>query len=273
MTRGKWLPAFCVAAMVLTAAPAWAQRERGGGDSGGSSGGDRTGTAVDRSSPAPSSDSGSGARSSGDSGDSGAGRAAPRGSDRAAGSPGASGRSAGSGERASDPSQRGGPTYTRPRDGRNPTGTAVDRQYPYGGGGSGANVYYYPSPGYYGRYYYPGYAFGLGYLYDPGWYDPYYYGGGGYGPGYYSGGGSSSYGYGPTGSLRLKLRPRDAQVYVDGYFVGLVDNFDGVFQKLSIDAGGHRIEVRAPGYETTSFDVLITPGETVTYKGDMRRVP
>ena len=42
-----------------------------------------------------------------------------------------------------------------------------------------------------GGYYYPGYAFGLGYFYDPSWYDPYCYGGlygGGYG-GYYGSGG------------------------------------------------------------------------------------
>ena len=32
--------------------------------------------------------------------------------------------------------------------------------------------------------------------------------------------GVSSYGRGPVGSLRLKIKPRDAQVYVDGYFVG-----------------------------------------------------
>jgi hypothetical protein len=49
----------------------------------------------------------------------------------------------------------------------------------------------------------------------------------------------------------------------------VVDDFDGMFQKLGIDAGGHRVEIRAPGHETISFDVLITPGETVTYKGEL----
>ena len=155
---------------------------------------------------------------------------------------------------------------------------------PYTGGGAGG-LYTYPTyygySNYYSRYYFPGYAFGLGAFYDPGWYDPYYYGGyygggyggsygGGYGGGYQGGYGSSSYGRGPTGALRLKIKPRDAQVYVDGYFVGVVDDFDGVFQKLGIDAGGHRIEIKAPGHETISFDVLITPNETVTYKGELR---
>ena len=153
----------------------------------------------------------------------------------------------------------------------------------YGGGGNGSIGYY---PVYYPSYY-PGYAFGLGF-YDFGWYDPYYYGGyypgayggGGYGGGYPGGGyqaggygtGTSSYGRGPTGSLRLKIKPREAQVYVDGYFVGVIDEFDGAFQKLGIDAGSHRVEIKAPGHEPVSVEVLITPGETVTYKGELRRI-
>ena len=52
-----------------------------------------------------------------------------------------------------------------------------------------------------------------------------------------------------TGSLRLKIKPREAQVYVDGYLVGNVDSFDGRFQKLGIESGGHRIELKADGYE------------------------
>ncbi len=101
----------------------------------------------------------------------------------------------------------------------------------------------------------------------------YGYGGGGYGGGgYYGGSGSSSnYARGETGSLRLKIKPREAQVFVDGYFVGDVDNFDGMFQKLGIDAGGHRIEIRAEGYEPIQFEVLLTPGEAVTYKGELKR--
>jgi hypothetical protein len=100
-----------------------------------------------------------------------------------------------------------------------------------------------------------------------------YYGGapGGYASGY-QGTGSSSYGGEPQGSLRLKIKPREGQVYVDGFFVGAVDDFDGTFQKLNIDAGGHRIEIKSPGHETISFEVLIQPNETVTYKGELPRI-
>ena len=68
----------------------------------------------------------------------------------------------------------------------------------------------------------------------------------------------------------MKVNPRDAQVYVDGYFTGLVDDYDGFFQRLTIDSGPHRIEIRKPGFATLSFDVRIPPDETVTYRGELQ---
>jgi hypothetical protein len=101
------------------------------------------------------------------------------------------------------------------------------------------------------------------------------YGYGGYGGSPYYGGGGGGYyqsrGY-DTGSLRLKVGPRDAKVYVDGYFVGIVDSFDGVFQKLAVEAGTHRVEIRADGYEPAQFEIMVTPGETITYKGELKRI-
>jgi hypothetical protein len=178
----------------------------------------------------------------------------------------------GSSDRVSAPAERAVPTYSRPREGRNVTGRAVDRQVPpfRDGDRYRVNPYFYG----YSRYYAPVYGFGLGYyMYDPFWFDPYYdpyYSGGG---GYYGGGGGYSYrAFRDTGSLRLKIKPRDAKVYIDGYYVGVVDSFDGLFQKLGVDSGAHRVEIRAEGFEPLQFEVLITPGETVTYKGELTRV-
>jgi hypothetical protein len=70
--------------------------------------------------------------------------------------------------------------------------------------------------------------------------------------------------------LRIDLPQRDAEVFVDGYFVGTVDNFDGAFQQANLEAGPHRIEIRDPGFETISFDVKIEPGRTITYRTAMR---
>ena len=72
-------------------------------------------------------------------------------------------------------------------------------------------IYGYRYPGYYGSSFYPGFAFGLGYFYDPSWYDPYYYGGlygGGYG-GYYGSGDSG-------GAIRAPIRaPAAARMAAD----------------------------------------------------------
>ncbi len=74
-----------------------------------------------------------------------------------------------------------------------------------------------------------------------------------------------------TGAVRLKVKPEDASVYVDGYYVGLVDDFDGAFQRLRLEPGQHHMEVRLPDYDDLSFDVLIQPGQTTTYHGTMHR--
>ena len=230
------------------------------------------------------------------SGSESSGRAVPRSESGGGGSAGSNSGSTSSTNASSgsesQPSQghsRAVPANSRPRDGRNQTGTAVDRTSPPYTGGGGHYPYYPYYPGYgfiydpfYSYYYSPyyrgygywnpwGYGYGLGYFS----YDPYLFGGIG-DPGYYGGGGSSGGGsyiqrYQGAGSLRLKIKPADAQVYIDGYYVGVVDSFDGVFQKLNVDAGPHRVELKAEGYETTDFEVVVTPGDTITYKGDMKR--
>ena len=68
------------------------------------------------------------------------------------------------------------------------------------------------------------------------------------------------------------MKPEHGQVYVDGYYVGEVDSFDGVFQKLALETGTHRVEIRAEGYETVQFEVMVIRGETVTYKGELKRM-
>ena len=97
---------------------------------------------------------------------------------------------------------------------------------------------------------------------------------------YYGSGGVYPYGYTPRGyydpipgrlygGLRITDAPHEAQVFADGYYVGIVDDFDGVFQHLNLEAGPHRIEVRLPGYDDDIvFDVVIQPGRTVTYRAD-----
>ena len=77
---------------------------------------------------------------------------------------------------------------------------------------------------------------------------------------------------GPTGAIRLKVTPRDAAVYVDGYYAGIVDDFDGHFQHLNLTSGPHHIEISASGYEALAFDVDIQAHHTTEYRGTLQRV-
>ena len=252
-----------------------AARSGGGRTSGGgqASGGRDTRSGGERRAPAPNSgasSSGSGGRAV-QRGTSGTGRQA--GTVRAEGNP----------DRARQDSPRAVPVppYSRPRDGNRRIGDAVPRTQGRplpGRGGAYARGGY--SGGYYGGFYPLGFG-GLGFGYSDHWsgyYDP--WGGGYYGPwdggdaGYYPPygyGSGSNYNY--EGSLRLRVEPRDASVLVDGYYVGTVDDFDGVFQRLYVEAGPHRIEIRAPGHEPLTFDVRLDPGRVATYTGELVRLP
>ncbi len=117
-----------------------------------------------------------------------------------------------------------------------------------------------------------GFSYGgnYGYGYGSYGYGPYGYGPYGYGPYGYGQvgpfGGSTTF---DTGSVRLRIRPRDAQVFVDGYFAGYVDDFDGNFQSLRLEQGGHKLEVRMPGFETLQLDVHVQPNRTITLREDL----
>jgi hypothetical protein len=154
-------------------------------------------------------------------------------------------------------------------------------RYPYGPYGSYYDGFlYYPYP--YDPFPLYGYgAFGLGSFYFYGGYGGYgafssgYYGdfSSGYGGGYGSSSSSdrSAPSTGPKGGLKLKVSPVDAEVYVDGYYIGRVDDYNGAFQRLDLTAGVHRVELRAKGYQQVSFEVAIEPRDTVAYHGAMQR--
>jgi hypothetical protein len=75
------------------------------------------------------------------------------------------------------------------------------------------------------------------------------------------------------GAVRLKIRPREAQVFVDGNYAGLVDDFDGTFQSLRMEQGGHKIEIHMPGFEDLEMDVHVQPGRTITLSETLRPRP
>jgi len=73
------------------------------------------------------------------------------------------------------------------------------------------------------------------------------------------------------GGVSFEISPDDAFVYVDGNYAGIVRDFDGTDQPLTLAGGSHRIELQAPGYEPMTIDVTVQPGQVIPYRGDMRR--
>jgi hypothetical protein len=137
--------------------------------------------------------------------------------------------------------------------------------------------YYYPYS-YYGYGYRPGFSLGLsfGYPYPYGYYGygyPYGYGYsyGGYYPVGYAGYGYGGYAprYDAYGGIRIQGAPRNAEVYVDGGYAGIVDDYDGVFQRLDLEPGSHEIEIRSASRPIV-YDVNVTPGQTVTIHANVR---
>jgi hypothetical protein len=122
-----------------------------------------------------------------------------------------------------------------------------------------------------------GFSFGYPFYYPfyspfyAGWYPYWGYGGPYYPPyyGYYGGGG---YYYGWS-SARIEVKPRNAQVYLDGYYVGLVDQFDGTFQRLDLPPGEHEITVYDKAYHTFRQKTLFRPGETYHFKAILEPIP
>ena len=75
--------------------------------------------------------------------------------------------------------------------------------------------------------------------------------------------------YSTHASIRLLVEPREAEVYVDGYYAGVVDDFDGIFQRLHVTPGRHDITLRLPGFQTWSIEVYATPDRTINVHHDL----
>ncbi len=120
-----------------------------------------------------------------------------------------------------------------------------------------------------GHHYRHGYGHGYGYGYGHGYYG-HGYGYGGYGP----------YGYGGyvsnDGAVRIEVGPKslrdEAQVYVNEAHVGVVDDFDGFFQRLSLTPGEYDIEIRLDGYQTLKQRIFVRRGSTYKIRESLKPI-
>lgn len=66
-----------------------------------------------------------------------------------------------------------------------------------------------------------------------------------------------------AGVLGLRIQPAHAQVFIDGVYAGTAADFA---KGRPVEAGPHRIEIRADGYETHAFDRRVIAGEASLYR-------
>jgi hypothetical protein len=71
------------------------------------------------------------------------------------------------------------------------------------------------------------------------------------------------------GRLNLDVSPASAQVLVDGFYEGTVGDFQD--RGMWLQAGPRRIELRADGHESVTFDVRIEEDRTVEYRRNLAR--
>jgi hypothetical protein len=98
----------------------------------------------------------------------------------------------------------------------------------------------------------------------PTWYDPYY----------------DLYPYSSSYSLRaaprlayggvsFEMDPANAEVWVDGNYVGLVADFGPTEAPLTLASGQHHIEIGAEGFQPMIFDITVVPGQVIPYRGSL----
>jgi hypothetical protein len=110
--------------------------------------------------------------------------------------------------------------------------------------------------------------YGYPYYYSPfwlGWYGPQY------GPYPYPPYPRYGY-YEPAAELRIQVNLRHAEVYVDGYLTGMVDDFDGIFQRLRVPLGEHEITIYHEGHRPIHHRMLFRPYESYSIKEMMQPI-
>lgn len=72
-----------------------------------------------------------------------------------------------------------------------------------------------------------------------------------------------------TATLKLKVQPDRAAVFLDDKFVGHAGEFGGAFRSMLISPGKHRIKVELPGYRTFETEVNLLAGQKSEVKTEL----
>jgi hypothetical protein len=86
--------------------------------------------------------------------------------------------------------------------------------------------------------------------------------------GYYPGGYYyPSVGVRDYGGLSFDIQPSDADLYVDGEYVGTVGTFTPYGEPLTLTPGLHEIAIVRDGFRTMEWEARVEPGQVIPYRG------
>jgi hypothetical protein len=91
-------------------------------------------------------------------------------------------------------------------------------------------------------------------------------------PGYgsaYRGSSGYNYYYNRVGGLSFNIDPYDADVFIDGEYVGVADDFSPGQMPLTLLAGRHHVDLEAEGFGPVSFDITVVAGQVIPYSGTL----
>ena len=72
-----------------------------------------------------------------------------------------------------------------------------------------------------------------------------------------------------TATLKLKIKPERAAVFLDGKFVGHAGDFGGAFKSMKISPGKHRVRVELPAYRTFETEVNLLADQESEIKTEL----
>ncbi len=73
-----------------------------------------------------------------------------------------------------------------------------------------------------------------------------------------------------TATLKLKIKPKRAAVFLDEKYVGHAGEFGGAFRSMKISPGKHRIRVELPGYRTFDTEVNLLASQETEVKTELK---
>lgn len=76
--------------------------------------------------------------------------------------------------------------------------------------------------------------------------------------------------YGETwGPVDLNIKPKKAEVFVDGDYVGRVDQFDGFPRYLWLERGSRHLVIYKEGYESLALKIRVRPGQVLDLREEL----